>query len=77
MLASTFDKPNDAPDKALDAILGNEKFKRLSKLEYGAFKQWLDSAHPKWKTECGLVSEINPGTGRVEWMPPGMLAVAS
>ena len=73
VLASTFDEPNDAPDEALDAILANERFKRLSKLEYAAFKQWLDGAHPKWTTECGLVSEINPATGRAEWVPPGTL----
>ena len=74
VLASTFDEPNDTPDEALDAILANDKFKRLSKLEYAAFKQWLDAAHPSWTTECGLVSEVNPATGRAEWVPPGTLA---
>ena len=32
----------------------------------------MDKTHPNWHTECGLVSEINPETGRAEWVPPGM-----
>jgi len=32
----------------------------------------MDKTHPNWHTECGLVREINPETGRAEWVPPGM-----
>ena len=72
VLASTFDAPNDAPDDALDELMGNDEFKRMSKREYAQFTQWMDGAHPDWKSECGLVSEINPATGRAEFVPPGM-----
>ena len=66
------DEPNDAPDEALEELMGNEKFKTMSKREYAQFTQWMDGAHPDWKSECGLVSEINPATGRAEFVPPGM-----
>jgi len=71
VIASTFEAPNDAPDDALEYLMGNDKFKQLSRLEYTAFSTWMDGAHPKWKGECGLVSEINPATGRAEYVPPG------
>ena len=72
VLASTFDAPNDAPDEALEELMGNDKFKEMSKREYAQFTQWMDGAHPDWRNECGLVSEINPATGRAEHVPPGM-----
>jgi hypothetical protein len=72
VLASTFDEPSDAPDEALEKILANDKFKELSKQEYASFSAWMDKTHTDWRTTCGLVSEINPETGRAEFVPPGM-----
>ena len=74
VLASTFDAPNDAPDHALDELMGNDTFKRMSKLEYARFATWMDGAHHDWRTKCGLVSQINPATGKVEFVPPGTYA---
>ncbi len=74
VLACTFDEPSDAPDEALEEILSNDKFKELSKLEYASFSAWMDKTHADWRVTCGLVSEINPETGRAEFVPPGTYA---
>ena len=63
---------NDVVNKYVDEILANDKFKELSKQEYASFSAWMDKTHADWRTTCGLVSEINPETGRAEFVPPGM-----
>ena len=43
---------------------------RHSKEDYKSLKAWMDTKHPSWVKNCGLVQQTDESSGKHEWRPP-------
>ena len=41
-----------------------------SKEDYKSLKAWMDTKHPSWVKNCGLVQQTDESSGKLEWRPP-------
>ena len=73
-LGESIDGHFEVPDDAIDKVVGNDKFVEMSKHEYTSLKAWMDSNHPSWVKNCGLVQHTDESSGKLEWRPPNAKA---